>query len=173
MICSAVGLCSGVPSLEVAVGVVEVESVLFHSREYPVLISFPNRPGVFVSTVAVTAGPAAPNTAEGEGVVEGDLGVWVGVAPPEREPVPTVATESAGMTGQEETGRMRERVPSESSRPLRMAASPRDMVYVLFVVLVAGRRLPTMLLYDCGVDVPAGGGWLGLNGETPGDGNAK
>ena len=77
---------------------------LFHRREYPVLISLPKRLGLL----------AEPSP---------KLARLTAVAPPDR-----VATESAGTTGQEATGRSRERVVDEFSRPCRMAASPKDMV---------------------------------------------
>ena len=76
---------------------------LFHRREYPELISLPKRLGLLAEL--------------------SKLARLTAVAPPDR-----VATESAGTTGQEATGRSWERVVDEFSRPCRMAASPKDMV---------------------------------------------
>lgn len=123
--CSAVGFCSCVPSRDTLGGVeTEGASGLFHSREYPVLSSLPKSPGVCVSAVVTAA--TAPMR---EGGSPGDVSLEeVGVAVPDLDPDPIVAIESAEIPGYEDTGCMRERVPTESSRPCRIAARPRDMV---------------------------------------------
>lgn len=86
----------------------EVASVVFHNREYPVLINLPSRPGPFVADSML------------EVVVsnDDDCSVVTGVA---------LELETGGMEGQDEIERMSDR-EAAPSRPSRMAAKPRDMV---------------------------------------------